>query len=328
MITKYHKMRSTTPIILISLLFASMNNQVKAQFHKNHNDSLQEAAATQIMDSLENGNKKYLLTRADSIYLRSQKAELDKKLNQFIGSYSAIRSGTKRYTTLVSPEALNTFRFRYIGDSGVLLQADISFKKERPDLFLSNFTIIPATTFREQLKKFNPLKKPQIKSTFNQLPDHSIFIDIRNCSNEKRTITFDDGINFIWHWASGSLSLSDNRVVKFSKEYKPDTAFLKAGVYEIRKALPVDFWTYPIGTNWYDYTPGEKGIWFIRLLAHEDKAGQIRLYAGYKVTFEGTDARIDAQRSYPKIKNIDFFTDKESLAALETILKTSAKKVQ
>jgi len=63
------------------------------------------------------------------------------------------------------------------------------------------------------------------------------------------------------------------------------------------------------------------------MLAHEDKAGHITLHAAYKVTFEGTDARIDAQRDNPKIKNVEFITAKENLLLLEKILRTSAKKV-
>ena len=61
-----------------------------------------------------------------------------------------------------------------------------------------------------------------------------------------------------------------------------------------------------MGENWYDNEPNENAIWFIQIFAQVDKAGTVKIYAAYKVTFEGDDARVDSQRSNPKIKNIEF----------------------
>lgn len=313
--------------VFLPILFLSIQGSVHGQFQKSSIDSTQESMAIQIMDSLETGNCRFLFSLMDSGHRKSQRALLEKKAKIFATDFAQAGSRSKRYSTMIRPEGTNIFRFRYIGDSGVVLQADLSFKKGSNEQPLQKADFSTTSFFREERKKINPDKKPVTKNYFNQLPDHSVFIDIRNCNNEKRTITFQDGIDFFEYWALGQTSLAKNKTVQFSKAYKLDSNFLRAGIYDIRKNLPPDFWTFPIGTAWYDYMPGEKGIWFIRILGHEDKAGHLTLYAAYKVTFEGTDARIDAQRTNPKIKNVEFITEKENLMLLEKILKNSTKKV-
>lgn len=311
----------------LPFMFLSIPVLIHAQFQKSRIDSIQESVAGQMMDSLEKGNSNFLFSMMDSVYQKSNRVQIEKKGKIFKNDYGQIKSRSRRYSSMILPEGINIFRFRYIGDSGVLLQADLSFKKDINVQPLIKVDISPAGILREQRKRFNPEKKPVIKSYLNQLPDHSVFIDLRNCSNEKKTVTFAEGISFFEYWVLGQTSLAQNKTVHFSKGYSPDTNFLRTEVYDIRKNLPPDFWTFPIGSVWYDYTPGEKGIWFIRILAHEDKAGHLTLYAAYKVTFEGTDARIDAQRANPKIINVEFITAKENLILLEKILRTSAKKV-
>lgn len=320
-------MKFSIYLTLICILSAPFINPSVAQFTKDSNDSVQEAAAIRIMDSLETGNTIFLFNNTDSSYLKSQRQELEKKARLFISNFSGIKNRTNRYNTRILPEGINTFRFQYTGDSGVLLQADLSFKKNNPSTSITKLAITPTLSFREQWKRFNPEKKPAVKSFFNMPPDHPLFIDLRNCSGEKRTVTYSNGIDFIYNWVLGQTSLAVNKTVLFSKVNKPDSNFLKSGIYELRKALPANYWSFPFGTEWYDYLPNEKGIWFIRILAYEDKAGHITFHAAYKITFEGTDARIDAQRANPRIKSVEFITAKENLAVLEKILKTSAKKL-
>jgi len=56
--------------------------------------------------------------------------------------------------------------------------------------------------------------------------------------------------------------------------------------------------------------PNEDAIWLMDLFSQIDKNGNVKIFAAYKITFEGTDAKQDKNRMSPKIINVEFIPDK------------------
>jgi len=63
----------------------------------------------------------------------------------------------------------------------------------------------------------------------------------------------------------------------------------------------------------------------MQIFGQVDKNGFFKIYSAYKVTFEGTDASVDAQRQRLEIKNIEFIFDKHELELLDKKLKEPTK---
>jgi hypothetical protein len=147
--------------------------------------------------------------------------------------------------------------------------------------------------------------------------------NLRNCQNEARTTTFREQIHFLNLFVLGKSHFSDQNVLHFSVSYNPDTLLLNKQAQNIRKTLPSDFLSSrnPFG-DWYDNVPDEKSIWFTQIFAEKDKQGNFKIYSAYKITFEGSNANEDNQRTNPKIKNIKFIMDKQSLLKLSEKLKS------
>ena len=146
---------------------------------------------------------------------------------------------------------------------------------------------------------------------------------LRNCQKDLRTATFHQGINFFAYCAMGVLKLEDNKVAKFANGYRVDSNFLRQNIEKLKKSLPPKFAAEGLPQDSYENEPDEKAIWFIKMFAQKDKAGNIKIFSAYKVTFEGIDATIGANRINPKITKIDFITDKPAIQALEKKLKSS-----
>jgi len=154
---------------------------------------------------------------------------------------------------------------------------------------------------------------------------YAALYELRNCSKDLRTATFDGQVGFLTWCVNGHVKVDENRVMVFSKDYRMDTALLTNGVNAIKKTLPKSFWDAGMLIQTYDNEPNEKAIWFIRIFAQVEKGDKIKILSAYKITFEGNDARNDAQRRDPKIKNIEFILEKAELEKLEKQLKSSSK---
>lgn len=150
-------------------------------------------------------------------------------------------------------------------------------------------------------------------------------IQLRNCSKEMRTSTFNSQMNFFKRWTYGLGKLNDQKVLFFLPTYKIDSNYLNANFLKIRHALPINFDRLAEREDWYDNEPNKDSIWFIQIFGKIDRNFSFNIYAAYKITFEGTDARIDEQRREPKIKNIEFIYEKEKLLLLEAQLKHASK---
>lgn len=301
-------------ILLLTVSCAQNNYKV---------ENAQERLATYIVKEIEKNNIDSIYQYFDPVYLKSQKAKINGLLTKFYKEYKTLSSETKRHTTLVWPIGFNLFTFRYIDSTGTVLQIDLSFKKEDINSKVLKLETIDKQTFKKQRDQSSKQPKVIIEGAPQQKYPYTTILQLRNCSKEVRTVTFHSQLNFFKWWVYGKADLESNKVAVFSKDYHLDSTFLKENINNVKKSLPKNFWTFPMGENGYDNEPNENAIWFIQIFAQVDKAGTIKIYAAYKVTFEGDDARVDSQRSNPKIKNIEFILNKEDIQALEKKLKSS-----
>jgi hypothetical protein len=301
-------------VLVFTVSFAQNNYKV---------ENAQERLATYIVKEIEKNNIDSIYQYFDPGYLKSQKPKLNGLLTKFYTEYKTLTPGTKRYTSLVWPTGFNLFTFRYIDSTGTVLQIDLSFKKDDIKSKVLLLETIDKLTFKKQREQSS--KQPQviIEGGQKQKYPYTTTLQLRNCSKEMRTVTFNSQMSFFKWWVYGKADLESNKVAYFSKDYDLDSNFLKENINRVKKSLPKNFWTLPMGENWYDNEPNENAIWFIQIFAQVDKAGNIKIYSAYKVTFEGDDARVDRQRSNPKIKNIEFIISKENIQALEKKLKSS-----
>lgn len=302
----------TVPFLKVS--FAQNNYKI---------ENAQERLATYIVNEIEKNNIDSVYQYIEPGYLESQKNKLNDLLTNFYSDYKKLTSGTKRYTTLVWPTGFNLFRFRYFDNTGTVLQIDLSFKKYDINSKVLLLETIDMLTFKEQREQSS--KQPQVVIEGGQKKKYpyTTTLQLRNCIKEMRIITFHSQMKFFKMWVYGKADLNSNKLAFFSRNYYLDTNFLKENINKVKKSLPKNFWTFPMGENWYDNEPNENAIWFIQVFAQVDKAGNIKIYSAYKVTFDGDDARIDRQRSNPKIKNIEFIISIEEIQALERKLKSS-----
>ena len=146
--------------------------------------------------------------------------------------------------------------------------------------------------------------------------------EIRNCQHERRTATFEGQINSFWHCARANKDISQYRILQFSPAYQVETAQLQKQVVQLREAVPNDFLNIHLRLDWRDNIPDTPGIWFIIVLTRIDQSENITAYAAYRITFDGTDARVEEQRMAPKITNVEFIFDKPTLVKLAKYLKT------
>jgi hypothetical protein len=154
-----------------------------------------------------------------------------------------------------------------------------------------------------------------------------VIYTLKNSQKEDRIATYHGQYKFFWNWVwKPQYSFRDQKVLQFSESFKPDTVYIRQKVEKIRKTLPNDFWN-PVNFygDMFDHEPQEAGIWFINTFIRQEKYGGLKVYAAYKVTFEGNDARVDATRHSPKIKGIEFIYDKPRLAEYEKQIKSWIK---
>jgi hypothetical protein len=309
-------------IIFLSILF-------KTSFSQNNNykvENTQQRQATYIIDQIEKNNIDSIYKHFDPQYFKTQNVKIKKILTKFHSDYTAMNPLAKRFITLVWPTGYNLFRFRYIDSTGIALQIDLSYKKDDINSRIFLLETIDKETLKKQRE--SSLKGPQIINVGQQEPvkyPKNTIIEFRNCNKEMRTVTFGSQLRSFKNWVYGQGNMETNKAVQFSNKYKLDSTFIRENILNIRNALPENFWNFSSWGAMYNNEPNEEAIWFMHLFSQIDKNGNVKIFAAYKITFEGTDARQDINRTSPKITNVEFILDKEKLAELEKELKKASK---
>lgn len=139
-----------------------------------------------------------------------------------------------------------------------------------------------------------------------------------------RTATFGGQNKMFWKFVAGHSKISQQRVLKFSPGYRLDTIQFEKQIEKVRKTLPASFFTtLDFLGDWLDNIPDEKAIWFMLVFAQKDSKGNYKIFSAIKITFDGTDARVDNQRRDPFITNLEFIFEESRLKQLAVKLRTS-----
>ena len=309
-------------LLSLFLTFTFINSYSQGDNYKIEN--VQERLATYIVNEIQNNNIDSILKYIEPTYLAKKKAIIKPLLTKFYNEYKILAPGTKRYTTLVWPTGFNLFRFRYIDSTGTALQIDLSFK----DKDINSKVLLLETVDRLTLKKQRDASNRPPKIIFADekpkvaYPRTTIYI-LQNCNNENRTMTFSSQVDAFKNWVYGRDNFETNKVVKFAPEYRLDSSFIKKNIAYVKNTLPKNFWNFSVWGKTFNNTPNQDSIWFMHLYVQIDKMQNVKIFAAYKIVFDGTDAAIDRQRTNPKITNVEFILDKATLAELEKKLKSA-----
>lgn len=312
-----------TFILCVTLLL------IKTSFCQNNAkvENAQERLATFIVREIEKGNSDSIFKYVDPGYLEGKGDEIKVLLTNFYAQFKTLSTGTRRYVTLVWPEGFNLFRFRYIDTTGSVLQIDLSFKKNEINSKIFLLEMVDKLTLQKQREQSKKAAAIRSEEKYNPKYPHTTTLLLRNCHKELRIMTFASQTSFFKWWVFGKTNLESNKVVYFSKDFVLDSNFLRKNIDKVKKSLPPNFWTFPMREIWMDNEPNEDAIWFIQIFARVDKPGKIKIFSAYKMIFEGNDARIDDQRTNPKISDIEFITDQNDLKALEKKLAGASRTV-
>ena len=149
----------------------------------------------------------------------------------------------------------------------------------------------------------------------------SIIFEIANCGGEHRSGLYSDQLTDIMWRLEGKREFSNDSILQFSNNNSVRTKDLEQKTSQFQKSLPKDYLTDYIHIVGLDTKPNEDGrIWYDCIYADQDLKGNIIIYSGFKVLFEGTDPV--EERKHPKISQISVLLDKNQLQPYyETIRK-------
>lgn len=312
--------------VLIFLFYLTILNSAFSQDNNYLIENFQERKATKIINELERNNIDSILNNIDTKYFNANKLKILDKLSKFTKEVVKVKSKSKRFTSLSFPIGFNDYMFRYIDSTGTLLQIELLFKYNDINSKIFKIETLDLKFF-EKVKK-NIDKGPHVifigKEPKVQYPRNTI-LEYRNCQSDMRTVTFGSQINSFKNWVEGQGNMDKNKVVNFSPKYQLDSNYIRQNIIAIRNALPKNFWNFSMWGEMYNKTPDEEAIWFMHLFSQIQQNGDIKIFAAYKITFEGKDARIEANRDNPKIINVEFILDRLKLLKIEKDLKKATR---
>jgi hypothetical protein len=143
-------------------------------------------------------------------------------------------------------------------------------------------------------------------------------LQLRNCQKEMRVSTYQSQVVVFYHLVGGWTTLQNQKWIKFSPNYKVDTASIEKQIEQLRKRLPVNYFkTKNLTGESYDNFPNEEAVWFTVIFSNGGSSSPLKIYGAIKILFTGNDARVDSQRSDPQIENIEVITDSDKLKVIQ-----------
>lgn len=110
----------------LSLLTFLLSSSVFGQ-NLNRARTIQEVNATTFIDQLQRSDTPALGNYFSSSYYSRNKKKLATFIKLFEEDFNKLPGDTKRYSSLEFPKGLNLVKFRYIDDTGTILQVEISY---------------------------------------------------------------------------------------------------------------------------------------------------------------------------------------------------------
>jgi hypothetical protein len=116
--------------ILLSIFLYFLSSTTFCQQYSNPIKNAQQEKATTFVELVENRDSGSAFKLLDDSYYLNKRGKLPIFSSLFNMDFKSLPPETKRYVTLVLPDGLNLFRFRYIDSSGTILQVDVSYKTD------------------------------------------------------------------------------------------------------------------------------------------------------------------------------------------------------
>lgn len=148
---------------------------------------------------------------------------------------------------------------------------------------------------------------------------------LKNCQLETRTVTYSQQANIFVHLVAGWTTLKDQKWIKFSPDYQVDTSSMEKQIASIRRSLPVNYFkSHNLMGEGYNNIPDEKAIWFTLIFSNGEGPKNLKIFSSIKILFTGDDARVESQRSDPRIQDVRFITDPKELQSIKKKLTSQA----
>ena len=133
----------------LCLIFCFSSLLVFSQVNTNLIKNTQEKNAVTFITLIEKGDTANAFKLLDESYYLRKKANLLKFYSLFNKDLKFLPTNTKRYSILVFPEGYNLFRYRYIDNSGTILQVDISYKVDDINSKIIQLGLITTKSFKK-----------------------------------------------------------------------------------------------------------------------------------------------------------------------------------
>jgi hypothetical protein len=130
-------------------LFCFSSLLSEAQENSNAIKNTQQRNSSSFINYLEKGDTSNAFKLLDNSYYLKKKTNLSKLYQSFISDFKSLPPNTKRYVTLVFPSGYHLFRYRYIDDSGIILQLDISYKETEINSRILTLGLINTGSFKK-----------------------------------------------------------------------------------------------------------------------------------------------------------------------------------
>lgn len=143
---------------------------------------------------------------------------------------------------------------------------------------------------------------------------------IINCGNETRIVNPESTVRAIRYLVYGSAEFKKTKIINFGSSIKVDTADFLLNISRLKQTLPINYFGVLSGYS-FSNEPNDDSIWISNTFIQVLPKGQIKVFSGYKMTFEGSDPTSESFRSDPKIKTIQFLFAPLQLKELEKRLK-------
>jgi len=93
-----------------------------------HIRTVQEINATKFIELMQRSDTSSAYKYFEDLYYSKKEKKLPIFSKLFQADFQKLPSNTKRYSDLEFPKGINLVKFRYIGESGTILQVEISYR--------------------------------------------------------------------------------------------------------------------------------------------------------------------------------------------------------
>jgi hypothetical protein len=117
-----------------------------------HTRSVQEINATKFIELMQHGDTSSAFKYFEDLYFSKNGTRLPSFTKLFQTDFQKLPPNTKRYSSLEFPKGINLVKFRYIADSGTVLQVEISYRDGDLKSKITHLSLITTKSLLQQKK--------------------------------------------------------------------------------------------------------------------------------------------------------------------------------